>query len=418
MNPTSPARTKTRAGLLSIRFVLTDSKRPETSLQCKIGINDDYATEFVIERNIKTVNWAQKLQKMLDDSPESKLLNERLTFIKLEIKRAELLLRLEGKTITAKAVKTAYMEAQGHQKVEPVQAPPKRPTFQECFRAFYDKKSTQKRKPVSDRTRESYWRYKNNLEKYLTFLRLKRLYADQITHEWAEKYLDWLIDNRGFTNDYANNNIQLLKSVLQMAEDTDFITRNPLRGFKLHDEDNYSTIHLTMTEVERMATIDFSALPIHPDTAQSLREEADCFVFTCFSAQHHSDLQRRDFELYIHPQDGRTWIRDRRVKTGTPYTLPLHPIALGIIEKYGGIDKLPVKAASNRNDRLKQIAAFCGINVKLTTKIGRKTFANYAVNTQRMRFETVAAILGHKSTKHVKHYARITEESIAAEYRF
>lgn len=410
--------TKARSGLLSVRFVLTNPKRPETSLQCKIGVNDDYATEFVIERNVKTVNWAQKLQKMLDDSPESKLLNQQLSFIKIKIKEAELRLRLEGKTITAKAVKAAYLKAHGYQKPEPIQEPSKRPTFQECFRAFYDKKSTQKRMPITDRTKESYWRYKKNLEKYLTYLRIKRLYADQITHEWAEKYLDWLIDVRKFTNDYANNNVDLVKSVLQMAENTGFIPRNPLKGFKLYNEDNYDTTHLTMAEVERMATIDFSALPIHPDTAQSLREEADCFVFSCFTAQHHEDLKRRDMELFVHPTDGRQWIRAKRVKTGTPYTLPLHPIALQIIEKYGGIDKLPVKAAAKRNEKLKQIAAFCGLKMRLTTKIGRKTFSNYALNTQRMRNETVSAILGHKSTKYVKHYAQITEESIAAEYRF
>jgi integrase len=415
----SPERSnKARSGLVSVRFVLTDPKRPETSLQCKIGVNDDYTTEFVIERNVKTTHWAQKLQKMLDDSPESKLLNERLSFIKIEIKKADLRLRLEGKTITAKALKAAYMEAQGQKKPEPVQEPPKRPTFQECFRLFYDKKSTQKRKSVCDRTRESYWRYKNNLEKYLAVIRLKRLYADQITHEWTEKYLDWLIDDRKFTNDYANNNVDLVQSVLKMAENMGFIVRNPLKGFKLHNENNYDTTHLTLSEVKRMSTIDFSALPIHPDTAQSLREEADCFVFSCFTAQHHADLQRRDFELYKHPEDGRMWIRAKRVKTGTPYTLPLHPIALQIIEKYGGIDKLPVKAASKRNNRLKQIAAFCGIDKHLTTKIGRKTFSNFALNTLRMREETISAILGHKSTKFVKHYARITEESISAEYRF
>ena len=123
-------------------------------------------------------------------------------------------------------------------------------------------------------------------------------------------------------------------------------------------------------------------------------------------------------ELFTHHIDGRIWLRAKRVKTGTLYTVPLHPIALKIIEKYGGIDKLPVKAAANRNEKLKQIATFCGLNILLTTKVGRKTFSNYAVNTQRMRFETVAAILGHKSTKFVKHYAQITEESIAAEYKF
>lgn len=416
----SPARaTKARAGLVSVRFLLTDPKRPETSLQCKIGINSDYATEFVMERNITTVNWAQNLQKMLDDSPESALLNERLAFIKNEVKRAELRLRIEGKTVTANALKAAYLQANGQIKPEPTvqSSKPERATVQACFLAYFDRKSTNKRKPVCDRTRESYWKYQSNLNKYLKESKTKCLYADQVTHEWAEKFLDWLTDNRYVTN-YANKHVSQLKSVLQYAEDTALIPRNYLKGFKLYDDDCFDTTHLTMAEIQRMVEIDFSDFPLIDESAQSLREETDCFLFTCFTAQHHSDLERRDFELYTHPEDGRTWIRDRRVKTGTPYALPLHPIALQIIEKYGGIDKLPVKANSKRNTRLKQIAAFCGIKKHLTTKIGRKTFTNYAVNTQRMRMETVAAILGHKTTKFVRHYARITDESIAAEYKF
>jgi hypothetical protein len=237
-----------------------------------------------------------------------------------------------------------------------------------------------------------------------------------MTHSWAEKYLSWLFER--FENDYANNNVQLCKSVLQYAEDTTLIEHNPLKGFKFYDNDYYDTTHLTMAEVNHLAGFDFTSLPIHPKTAQSLREETDCFIFTCFTAQHHTDLRELGFTLYVHPQDGRTWIRDARNKTGTPYTLPVHPIAMAIIEKYGGIDKLPVKSNVKRNKLLKEIASHCGINKHLSTKIGRKTFTNYALNTLRMRQETIAAILGHKSTKFVKHYGRITEESIAAEYKF
>jgi site-specific recombinase XerD len=250
----------------------------------------------------------------------------------------------------------------------------------------------------------------------LKALNIKRLYADQMTHSWAEKYLSWLFER--FENDYANNNVQLCKSVLQYAEDTTLIEHNPLKGFKFYDNDYYDTTHLTMAEVNHLAGFDFTSLPIHPKTAQSLREETDCFIFTCFTAQHHTDLRELGFTLYVHPQDGRTWIRDARNKTGTPYTLPVHPIAMAIIEKYGGIDKLPVKSNVKRNKLLKEIASHCGINKHLSTKIGRKTFTNYALNTLRMRQETIAAILGHKSTKFVKHYGRITEESIAAEYKF
>jgi integrase len=412
-------KTINRAAVVSVRFQLSNAKKPQTSLKCLISVSGHRATEFVVCKGVTVKFWAQKLQKMLDDSAESRLINDKLSLIKLDIQKAEMRLRIDGKLVTAHSVKTAYLEAAGitpkNQQAATVK--PSRPTFQDCFDRFYERKAANKRKPVTDRTKESYFRYKSNLMDY-TGGRYRKLYADELTHVWAESYLNWLIDSQGFTVNYANNNVNLIKSVLKQAEETGLIDRNPIKGFSLSDTDNYDTTHLTMTEVEVIANADFGTFPISPETAHSLREEADCFLFTCFTGQHHSDLQKRAFEVFVHPQDGRKWVRDTRTKTGNVYLLPLHPIALGIIEKYGGIDKLPVKANAKRNTRLKQIATFCGINKLLTTKIGRKTFANYALNVQRMRQETVAAILGHKSSKYVKYYAKITEESIAAEYRF
>jgi site-specific recombinase XerD len=417
INSTRPD-SQSRAGSISVRFQLSNPKQAESSLLCTITANGQSAGRFVAVSKVNVTNWAQSLQKMLDDSPESKLTNEQLEFVRIEIKRTALRLQLEGKTISAQTVKAAYLEIHGYKPtakpIEPIK--PLRPNFQACFIAFFNHKSNNKRRPVTDRTRESYWRYKNNLDKYLKASRVKRLYADQMTHEWAEKYIQWLFER--LENDYANNNVQMLKSVLQYAEDTKLIDHNPLRGFKFYDKNHYDTTHLSMEQVNQLATFDFTKLPIHPKTAQSLREEADCFVITCFTAQHHSDFHERGFELFVHPQDGRTWIRDNRNKTGTPYTLPVHPVALGIIEKYGGIEKLPVKSNVKRNKLLKEIASHCGIAKHLSTKIGRKTFANYALNTLRMRQETVAAILGHRTTKFIKFYASISEESIAAEYRF
>lgn len=416
-NSTTP-RTISRAGVVNVRYFLSTPKREFSSIQCEISLNNERAGRFRVEGSVKVTHWSQDLQKMFDDSPESKIVNERLQLIKISIQKASLRLEIEGKRLTAKAVKNAYLEQNGFKKTEPKEASekPQRLTFQDCFLRFYDHKATNKRKPVSERTKESYWRYKNNLEKYLTQTGIKRLYTDKITHEWAEKYLEWL--NERFENDYANNNVKLLKSVLQFAEDRGLIERNFLKGFKLYDKDEHDTTHLTMAEILLLANFDFKTLPIHPKTAQTLQEETDCFIFSCFTAQHHADLKKLDFELYKHPEDGRIWMRDKRVKTGTPYTLPVHPIALAIIDKYGGIENLPVRSGVKRNKLLMQIAAFCGIPKHITTKTGRKTFTNYALNTLRMREETVAAILGHTSTKFVKHYARITEESIAAEYRF
>lgn len=411
-------QSKIKHGVISVRFMLAKPQNALSSLECIISINNDRASEFVIEKKIKTVNWAQKLQKMLDDSEESMLINQKLDLVRNEIRKAEIRLRLEGKKLSAKALKTEYLQNQGVQSANVSKHDqPKRPTYQDCFLAFYGFKSTQKRKPVCDRTRQSYWRYRNNLEKYLEEQKIKKLYADTINYDWAEKYLNWLLDR--FQNDYANNNIKSLKSVLQHAENKHIIEKNGLKGYRLFDDNEYDTTHLTIEEIQRISNTNFSAVPsLSEETADALKQEADCFVFSCFTGQHHQDLLRKSLEVYTNSIDGRTWIRDRRVKTKVKYNVPLHPIAQKILEKYGSIENLPVKGNAKRNIRLQSIALVCGISKKITTKTGRKTFANFCLNTLRMREETVAALLGQRSTKYLKNYARITEESISAEFRW
>ena len=98
--------------------------------------------------------------------------------------------------------------------------------------------------------------------------------------------------------------------------------------------------------------------------------------------------------------------------------MPLHPVALEIINRYGGVENLPTRNNTKRNLLLKTIAAHVGIEINLCTKIARKTFANYCLNNLSMRLETLAELLGHTSLDYVKHYAKITNVSIDKEMIF
>jgi len=182
------------------------------------------------------------------------------------------------------------------------------------------------------------------------------------------------------------------------------------------------TTHLELDDVKKLFEYDFSQLKIFPEkTLKVLEEERDAIVFCCFTGMHHIDYVSKRYEIFAH--NGRWWLRGFRVKSAEGvldklYELPLHPIAQAIINKYRGIENLPIRDNSDRNKRLKLIASIVGIQINLTTKVARKTMAHYCLNILRMRQETVAAVLGLKSTKYLKHYARITSESIDAEMHF
>lgn len=59
-----------------------------------------------------------------------------------------------------------------------------------------------------------------------------------------------------------------------------------------------------------------------------------------------------------------------------------------------------------------------GIEINLTVKIARKTFTDVMLNELGVSEESVAAMLGHASTKHVKYYGKAGEERVAREVQY
>ncbi len=56
-----------------------------------------------------------------------------------------------------------------------------------------------------------------------------------------------------------------------------------------------------------------------------------------------------------------------------------------------------------------------GIKLTLTVKIARKTFTHLMLDELLVSEGSVTAMLGHSSTKHVKHYGQAGEERVARE---
>jgi len=93
----------------------------------------------------------------------------------------------------------------------------------------------------------------------------------------------------------------------------------------------------------------------------------------------------------------------------------LHPKVLILIDKYGGVENLPKISNGTYNKALKQIQYTAGIEVKLTTKIGRKTFTDIMLNEMHISEEAVAAMLGYSSTRMLKYYGQADNRRIAHE---
>ncbi|MDQ6482356.1 phage integrase SAM-like domain-containing protein [Dyadobacter sp. LHD-138] len=394
--------------VMSVRFILRYSLPTvkHSTLYVRTTVNGVRAPEKSLNLKILKSEWDSARQKVISLGDDAKIVNARLTQIKTSFDEAFYHLLQTKDVITAKKLQDqAFGEKKGYR------------TFQEAFEKFISEKKITSN--VSDSTIRAYNNYNRNIGMFFEQTGRKNILLHDVNESIFLNMISWFKSK--YSNDFAVKITQFFRSIFSYAVSKGMVSINPLTNIRLEKSGEYDTTHLTQSQVKTIACFDFNSLPIPVDFISILTEERDAFIFTCFTGQHHSDYKRGNFR--IQEFNGRTWLYGYRVKSkggkkDKPYSIPLHPFATAIIAKYGGIENLPRRHNAKRNLLLKNIAAYTGVNVHLTTKVARKTLADYCLNTLRMRQEVVASILGHSSTKYVKHYATINNHSIDEEMQF
>lgn len=138
----------------------------------------------------------------------------------------------------------------------------------------------------------------------------------------------------------------------------------------------------------------------------------DMFVFQAYTGMAYSDMQT--FSLEKCRRDGDRWLMaGQRVKTGVTYYVRLLPQVLAIVERYGG--ELPKMAVQVYNRNLKKIASATGITKRLTSHVGRHTFATWALH-EGVPIERVSKMLGHAKVTQTQRYAKVLAEDVFGEF--
>lgn len=390
---------------VAVLFVLK-GREDNGKLYARITVNGERGPERSTGIKVSKGRWNSKTQQLATTDRESQQINVQLSKLKTMIYEARSDMERKGETITSRKLVEQVFD---HQAI--------RYTLQNVYSLYTTESKTLKN--LSHATYQTYDRYVRNTGKYFASIGRKEPLLDEITKDHFLAFINWLTDQ--YERDYAVKIAQFARSLFNYAESNGMIEHNPLTSIRLEKSNEYDTTHLTQEEVRKLAAFDFTKIKRPLDSIRVLEEERDAFVFCCFSGLHHTDYCKGAYTL--EKILGRTWLSGYRVKSkgerkDKPYSMPLHPLALAIIEKYGGVAKLPKRNNAKRNRVLKEIAALVGLDLNLTTMIGRKTLADYCLNVEGMREEIVAAILGHSSTKFLKHYTKITNMSIDREMTF
>ncbi len=138
----------------------------------------------------------------------------------------------------------------------------------------------------------------------------------------------------------------------------------------------------------------------------------DMFVFQAYTGMAYSDMQAFSLEQCRH--EGERWLMTgQRVKTGVTYYVQLLPQALAVVQRYGG--SLPHVAVQTYNRNLKRIAEETGITKRLTSHVGRHTFATWALH-EGVALERVSKMLGHSKITQTQRYAKVLAEDVYGEF--
>lgn len=138
----------------------------------------------------------------------------------------------------------------------------------------------------------------------------------------------------------------------------------------------------------------------------------DMFIFQCYTGMAYSDMMAFGLEKCQKDGDVLTYSAPR-IKTGVWFYIQVLPKALAIAEKYGG--SMPNVCNEVFNRKLKDIAKDADITKKLTTHVGRHTFATWALRND-VPVERLRKMLGHRKIEQTLRYAKLLPKDVYGEF--
>ena len=144
-----------------------------------------------------------------------------------------------------------------------------------------------------------------------------------------------------------------------------------------------------------------------------LIKSRDCFLFQCYTGLAYVDMCNFDFENMARIVDGAYRVKNERVKTGNKYNITLLPQAIEILKKYDY--HLPIQEMHVYNRNLQAIQYRAGIEQRITSHVGRHSFATVCLNNN-IPIEVVKEFLGHKDIKTTAIYAKILDKTVNKEF--
>jgi len=373
----------------------------QTNIYVRVTLNGK-RVNISLKRKIDIDAWDIKRQRLTGKSKTSRALNLYLDEVQSKIYRIYERLKSEGKTFTSQTIKAQFLgEAKKHF------------TFQDIV-DYHNEKMQHK---LHNNTMRQYQTSQRYMLSYINKeYKILDIYLKDLNYGFIIGFEDFLRSYEPKSgqpkigNNTAMKHIKRLRRMVSLAYRMEWIERDPFVNFKPKIEKR---------EREFLSNIELDRIENLYSSIERLLVVKDLFVFSCYTGISYSDIVKLTAENLVRGVDGTFWIMAKRIKTGTPFKIPLLKQAEDMINKYKNHSRtrinenlLPRLSNQKLNSYLKEIADLCGIKKNLTFHMARHTFATTVTLSNGVPIETVSKLLGHTKIATTQIYARVIEEKI------
>jgi len=407
--------------LLVLEKARATTKDPRASITIRITIQC-IRKEISLKIKIHPDKWNQEAGIAIGSSIEAREINTVIERAKAKLKRLYDILVSQHEVVTSGMLKNAYEGKTEKQPVEEV----KSVSLMEAYDFVIERMEKKVEKNLRSKGTLTKWR--TSKDKVIQFLKFpykeKEILEEEqvldmplkkMTYSFAEDFFDFLTLEQDIGNNTAMKYVKNAKHVLTNAVSRDWIAKSPIAAF----ECSYVHPERDILNDEEILAMYYKQMP-----SKRLEEMRDAYLFMCFTGFAYKDASKLSPDHVCKFFDGEEWIVKNREKTWCSENVPLLPVAKEIIEKYRNHpyclkhnQLLPIKSNQKSNDYLKEVAAICWIDKRLTTHTARHTFATTITLANGVPLETVSALLGHKSIKTTQIYAKIVAKKVGQDMK-
>ena len=270
--------------------------------------------------------------------------------------------------------------------------------------------------------------HRSNLIKYNTcFGHLKKFISQElkvsdisfnrINENFIEEFEHYLKTEGKNSHNSAMKMMLIFRRIYRIGLNNRWTSRNAFADKKLTYKD---------ADIEVLTEKEIQQLKAYEPSKQYLHKPKELFLFSVYSGLAYIDLQSIQIKhIELINSSGNYIIRKKRVKTKIEYIVPLFgPLQEQLCKWHPNWENLdpetfiaPKISNQKYNEYLKELIALVGINKRVTTHIGRHTFATTVALENGVGIESVSKMLGHSKIAQTQKYAKVTTLKIERETR-